>query len=68
MTILWGLWVLMFLILEGYAVFDGRPNDTLTQTTLHVVPWELILVFLGWLAIHFSSRVWRNRSGKQDGL
>jgi len=68
MTYLWGLWVLMFLVLEGYAVFDGHPNDTLTQTVLHVVPWELILVFLGWLVLHFTSRVWRNRRGEQDGL
>lgn len=68
MTYLWGLWVLMFLALEGYAVFDGRPNDTLTQTVLHTVPWELILVFLGWLVLHFTARVWRDRHGKQDGL
>lgn len=26
MTLLWGLWVLMFIALEAYAVFDNHPD------------------------------------------
>lgn len=68
MKLFWLAWVLMFIIGEAYAIYDGRPDDTLTQTTLHAVPWPLILVFLAWLSVHFTGRIWRNRHGKQDGL
>lgn len=68
MKIAWALWVVAFLVLETYAVFDHQPNDTLTQTTLHTAPPLLILAFLGWLSWHFGSRVWKNRKGRTDGL
>lgn len=65
MTLLWGLWVLMFIALEAYAVFDNHPNDTLTQTVLHTVPGPLVLLFVSWLALHFGRRVLK---GRRDGL
>lgn len=67
---LWGLWLLMFCALEGVAVFDSTPNDTLTQTTIHAVPGVGILLFLGWLGAHFGRRVIENyrTHRKSDGL
>lgn len=64
----WIAWIVTFLVLEGIAVYDAAPNDTLTQTTLHHVPAAIIVGFLAWLTVHFTTRVWRNRRGKQDGL
>jgi hypothetical protein len=72
----WVAWfaasALSFLVLESIGIWNGIPDDTLTQTTLHHLPAVLVLAaFLGfpaWLAVHFGTRVWRNRHGKQDGL
>lgn len=65
MKLAWALWVIAFLVLETYAIYDHQPNDTLTQTTLHAVPPLVIVAFLGWLVIHFGRRVWK---GRRDGL
>lgn len=64
----WVAWGVMFLVLEGIGVFDAAPNDTLTQTTLHYIPAGIIAGFLAWLTVHFGTRIWRNRHGKQSGL
>lgn len=64
----WLALVIAFLVMEGIAVFNSVPNDTATQTTLHQVPAALIVGFIAWLSVHFLSRVWRNRHGRQDGL
>lgn len=67
---LWLLWVLMGLTLELIAVFNKKPDDTLTQTILHHTPGIAVLLAVTWVFLHFTSRVFRNwRSGKHgDGL
>lgn len=62
---LWGIWIGVFVILEGVALYDGTPNDTLTQTILHNVPGIAVVLFCVWLGVHFIRRVLK---GRRDGL
>lgn len=64
---LWLIWLALFGAIEGAAIADKRPGDTLTE---HVRRWASIdrksrgwrirrfalLAFLAWLIAHFLSR------------
>ena len=63
-TVLWILWILMFAVIEGFALKDKAEGDTLSE---HVWKWFSIkkkgkgwrarrfalLAFLAWLVLHF---------------
>ena len=68
-TIGWLAWLAAFAAIEGPAVFNKTPGDTLSE---HVWQWFAIktkpkgykqrrlalLLFLAWLATHFLSGGW----------
>lgn len=65
-TALWLLWLLQFLAIEGAALLNKRPNDTLSEHIWHVFSirqksqgWRVrrfsLLAFLAWLCAHFLS-------------
>lgn len=68
-TVLWILWLLAFLVIEGAALANKRCGDTLSE---HVWAWfsvkgkgwgwrirrVLLLGFMGWLLVHFMTGGW----------
>jgi len=73
-TIGWIVWIVLFLVWEGVALFNSKPGDTLSE---HVWIWFgtdrekyrtktgwvqfrrfLLLAFVLWLAAHFLSGGW----------
>jgi hypothetical protein len=68
-TILWIMWILAFLVIEGAAIFNKDPGDTLSE---HVWKWfsvtdkgigwrikrVILLAFMGWLTVHFMTGGW----------
>lgn len=72
-TGLWVGWLVMFLVVEGVALFNRRPGDTLSEHVWAVIkPWKgprersgaeqllrfLLLALLVWLPIHFFTGGW----------
>lgn len=62
---LWAIWILLFFAIEGPAIVDKRPGDTLTEHVRWVFSlrgkgkgWlarrAVWFLFLGWLASHFG--------------
>jgi len=51
--IYWVIWALAFVVLEGIALFNDEPNDTLTGTITTHVPGWLLFMGIGWLGWHF---------------
>lgn len=71
-TVLWIVWLLTFLVIEGVALSRKEKNDTLSE---HVWRWFstakgqkptrttqvrrfLLLAFVIWLALHFMTGGW----------
>lgn len=63
-TALWIVWIGIFLVLEGIALFDKTPGNTLSERTWDWFSvrgrgraWRLrrfvLLSFMAWLAVHF---------------
>lgn len=69
-TLLWGIWIIFFVIVEAAAIYDKDPGDTLSE---HV--WRLfrvrhdgrrigvwrrrvLFLFVAWLAAHLLSGGW----------
>ena len=50
---LWGVWVVMFAVLEGLGIAQKWRSTSLTRLTLALVPKWLLAMFLGWLTYHF---------------
>jgi hypothetical protein len=63
-TVAWLLWILQFIAIEGQALLNKTPGDTLTE---HVHKWfsletkgfgwrarrASLIAFLSWLTLHF---------------
>jgi hypothetical protein len=69
MWLAWGCFsVLSFLVLEGIALWNGNPDDTLTQTLRWTVPgWVFFTVigaFGGWFIHHFLTTYLNNKGGR----
>lgn len=68
-TVGWVLWLVMFAAIEGAAIFNKKPGDTLSE---HVWKWFSIkdkakgyrrrrfafLAFWAWLTVHFFTGGW----------
>ncbi len=68
-TVAWLVWIVMFLAIEGLAIFRKEKGDTLSE---HVWNWFAIkdkprgykmrrfalLVFMSWLLVHFLTGGW----------
>jgi hypothetical protein len=68
-TVVWLLWLGMFAVVEGAALLNKKPGDTLSE---HVWDWFgirgkpkgyqarrfVLLVFLAWLTTHFLTGGW----------
>jgi hypothetical protein len=56
-TIGWVLWLVWFAVLEGLALYDPDPGDTLSEHVWYCaqqpVVWWTMAGFLCWLVIHF---------------
>lgn len=50
---LWGLWVVMFVVLETVGIVQKWGSTSLTRLTLAVVPKWILAMGIGWLAFHF---------------
>ena len=55
---IWLVWIGVFLVIEGIAVFNNEDDDTLSEfvwdfVTIHPIGWVGIAGLLGWLAFHF---------------
>lgn len=50
----WIAWGATFGTLEGIALRNKQPNDTLTGTITKYLPAWLTSMVLGWLAWHFT--------------
>jgi hypothetical protein len=50
---LWGVWIVMFAILEGVGIARKWGSTSLTRLTLAIVPKWLLAMGLGWLTWHF---------------
>lgn len=56
-SLLWLIWALIFMVLEGVALFDGNPSTLpLTEETVRRLPGEAVMAFIGWLMLHFYLR------------
>lgn len=65
-TVMWIAWIALFLLIEGVALVNKKPDDTLSE---HVWRWFSIAnkgpwwrlrrfalaAFLAWLVLHFLS-------------
>jgi hypothetical protein len=67
---IWLLWLLAclcsFAILEGMAIYNRFPNDTLTATIARSVPWYMALGLLSFAviaAVGHWYRAYRDKSG-----
>ena len=66
----WGLWAALsvgaFALLEGFAIVDHTPNDTLTWTIIGAVPAGVFfggfVAFVAWFGVHMLKR-YRSRHG-----
>ena len=68
-TVAWLLWIAMFLVIEGAAIWNKYEGDTLSE---HVWNWfsvkdkgkgwrarrVALLAFLAWLTVHFITGGW----------
>jgi len=68
-TILWIVWLALFVVIEGFALKNKDPGDTLSE---HVWKWFSItnkgkwhkvrriglVIFLTWLVLHFLTGGW----------
>ena len=68
-TVAWIFWLLLFVAIEGPAIFNKRKGDTLSE---HVWSWfsikqkgagwrlrrVVLLAFMGWLVLHFMTGGW----------
>ena len=57
-TYAWATWITWFVVWEGIALFNKTQDDTLSAHTWDWIgdhKWRMIfvIVFLGWLTIHF---------------
>ena len=63
-TIAWLIWMAMFIVIEGQALFNKTKNDTLSEHIWHWFavsdkpPWWrarrfVLLAFMAWLCLHF---------------
>ena len=50
---LWGLWVVMFAVLEAVGIVRKWGSTSFTRLTLAIVPKWILAMGLGWLAYHF---------------
>jgi len=68
---IWLVWLLSclisFAVLEGIALFNGVPNDTLTATSARTVPWYVGLAALAAAVILALGHWWRAYRDK-DGM
>lgn len=68
---IWLIWLLSclgsFAILEGIALWNGIPNDTLTAVSSEHVPWYVGLAGLAF-AIIFALRHWWRAYRDKDGM
>lgn len=60
---LWVAWILMFLVIEFWAIFDDDPDDTLSEHVWSLMNMSSFIAFavvtlLVWLIYHF---VWERR-------
>ena len=53
---LWAVWIAVGFTMEMIAVFDSRPNNTLSAFLIQHVPVPAIMVGLAWLTVHFLTR------------
>ncbi len=69
-TMLWGIWIALFLAIEGAAIFNKQPGDTLSEHVWKWIgkkgyakpsgwKWRRIALggFLAWLVAHFFFEV-----------
>jgi hypothetical protein len=65
-TLCWLFWLAMAAVVEGAALIDKRPNDTLTEHIMDWMSWKkkaggwllrrsVLAVFMLWLTAHFLS-------------
>ena len=52
----WVLWIVFGLVLEGIALANGTPGDTLTEYTVAAGLGWLGVGFGAWLVTHFKDR------------
>ena len=60
-TIFWAIWALIGLLVEGIALVNGVPNDTLTGAIVTHLPGWLVFCGVGWLGWHFTNSYLNNR-------
>jgi hypothetical protein len=51
--VLWIAWAGAFAVLEGIAMKNKNPNDTLTGTITKYIPGWMTSAVIGWLLWHF---------------
>ena len=51
----WIVWAVAGAILEGVALFNGVPNDTLTGAVVTHIPGWLLFSGVGWAGWHFMN-------------
>ena len=52
----WAVWIATGFAMEMVALFDKRPNNTLSAFLVNHVPVAWLLLGIAWLAVHFSTR------------
>lgn len=52
----WAVWIAVGFTMEMIAVFDSRPNNTLSAFLIDHVPVAWIMLAIVWLAFHFVTR------------
>jgi len=55
---LWVAWLVVFLVIEGLAIFNRTDDDTLSEfvwdfITINPIGWAGIAILLVWLISHF---------------
>lgn len=58
MLTIWLVWIIMFLVVEGLALYRRRSQDTFSWQVWTIerrVPWLkwVVAIFLLWLILHF---------------
>ncbi len=65
----WAVWALSFVVVEGLALRDRRPGDTLSESVWRIFSvrekgraWQarraVLVAFLAWLSMHFLTGMW----------